>query len=81
MGIPYKEEITVLGVKLKNTIKKSALASWTRVTAMVRTQARRAYSRDLNMAQRITYVQTNLLSKIWYTAQLLQPHPVSVLGR
>jgi len=71
MGIPYKEEITVLGVKLKNTVKKLTLASWTRVTAMVRTQARRAYSRDLNMAQRITYVQTCLLSKLWYTAQVL----------
>ena len=58
MGIPYKEEITVLGVKLKNAVNKSTLASWTRVTAMVRTQAKRAYSRDLNMVQRITYVQT-----------------------
>ena len=65
MGIPYREEITVLGVKRKITVKKSALASWTKLTAMVRTQARRAYSRDLNMAQRITYVQTCLLSKLW----------------
>ena len=73
MGIPYKEEITVLGVKLKNTVKKSALASWTKVTAMVRPQARRAYSRDLNMAQRITYVETYLPSKLWYTAKVLHP--------
>ena len=57
MGIPYKEEITILGIKLNNTIKQTAITSWTRLTAMVRNQVRREYSRNLNMAQRITYVQ------------------------
>jgi hypothetical protein len=27
--ILYKEEITILGVKMRNTVKKSGLASWT----------------------------------------------------
>jgi len=40
---------------------------------LVRTQARGAYSRDLNIAQRITYVQVYMLAKLWYTAQVLQP--------
>ena len=73
MGIPYSEEIKVLGIHMRNTVKQSALASWTRLTAMVRTQARRAYSRDLNIAQRITYIQVYMLAKLWYTAQVLQP--------
>ena len=73
IGIPYKEEITILGIKLKNTIKQKAISSWTRLTATVRTQARREYSTDLNVAQRITYVQTYLLSKLWYTVQVLYP--------
>jgi hypothetical protein len=73
MGIPYCEEIMILGVKLRNTIKTSALASWTRLTPLTRTQPQQAYSRDLNLAQRITYVQVYMLAKLWKTAQMLQP--------
>jgi len=64
MGIPYKEKIQILGIKMRNTVKKSALASWTRLTSLVRTQARRAYSRDLNIAQRVTYVHSYMLAKL-----------------
>ena len=56
MGIPYTEEIKILGVKTRKTMKQSALASWTRLVSLVRTQARKAYIRDLNVAQHITYV-------------------------
>ena len=42
MGIPYSEELKILGVKMRNTVKQLALASWTRLTSLVRTQARRA---------------------------------------
>jgi hypothetical protein len=80
MGITYNEEITILGVKIRNTVKKSAHASWTRLTSFVRTQARREYSRELNIAQRITLVQVHMHAKLWYTAQVLQPQ-VSVLGK
>ena len=73
VGIPYSGEIKILGVKMKNTVKQSALVSWTRLASLVRTQARGAYSRDLNIAQRITYVQVYMLAKLWYTAQVLQP--------
>jgi hypothetical protein len=69
----YSEEIKILGVKLRKTVKQSALASWTTLVTLVRTQARRAYSRDLNVTQRITYVQVYILDKLWYTAQVLQP--------
>ena len=37
MGIPYSEEIKILGVKMRNTVKQSALASWTRLASLVRT--------------------------------------------
>ena len=74
MGITCSEEIKILGVKIRKTVKQSALASWTRLVSLVRTQARRAYSRDLNgVAQRITYVQVYMLAKLRYTAQVLQP--------
>jgi len=29
MGIPYSEEIKILGVNMRNTVKQSALESWT----------------------------------------------------
>jgi len=68
MGIPYSVEIKILCVKMRNTVKHSALASWTRLASLVRTKARGAYSRDLNIAQRITYVQVYMLAKLWYIA-------------
>ena len=58
---------------MRNTVKQSALASWTRLVSLVRTQARGAYSRDLNISQRVTHVQAYMLAKLQYTAQLLQP--------
>jgi len=42
MCVPYSEEIKILGVKMMNTVKQSALASWTRLMSLVRTQARQA---------------------------------------
>jgi hypothetical protein len=42
MVIPYFEEIKILGVKIRKTVKQSALASWARLMTLVRTQARRA---------------------------------------
>jgi len=58
---------------MKNTVKQSALASWAILASLVRTQALGAYSRDLNVAQFITYVQVYMFAKLLYTAQLLHP--------
>ena len=33
MGIPYSEEIKILGVRIRKTVKQSALASWTRLVS------------------------------------------------
>ena len=33
MGIPYSKEIKILGVKIRKTLKQSALASWTRLVS------------------------------------------------
>jgi hypothetical protein len=50
MGIPYSDEITNLGVTLRNTIWTTAIASWTRLSPLIRAQAQQPYSRDLNLA-------------------------------
>jgi hypothetical protein len=51
--------------------------SWTNVTNAVRAQARIAYARNLCLAHRVQYVQTYLLAKIWYLAQVLPTPNVS----
>ena len=45
--------------------------SWARLTGKVRAQAKRALTRGPCLAARIRYVNTFLLSEIWYTAQIL----------
>ena len=76
MGISYSEELTILVIRLRSTTK-SELESWTRLTSLVRIQARQECIRDFNIAQRVTYVQVYMLAKLWYTAQVLQPPRVS----
>jgi hypothetical protein len=78
MNIPYSKEVKVLGVQIEKTTAQSAIAIWTRITNMVRLQAREAYIRDLDLAQRIQYVHTYLLAKIWYTAQVLPAPSVQI---
>ena len=69
IDVPYNDEITVLGVKIQKSIARATSASWTRITHMVRTQARDTYSRDLGLSQRIQYAHVYLLAKLWHTAQ------------
>ena len=69
MGIPYSEEIKILDVDMRNTLKQWALTSWTTLASLVRTQARGAYIRGLNITQRITYAQFYMLTNLRHTAQ------------
>jgi hypothetical protein len=68
--IPYTDEIKVLGFNMKKSIKRSGKSRWARINNMVRIQARESYGRDLNLAQRIHYVQVYLLVMLWHTAQV-----------
>jgi len=55
------------------SICQSAAVIWAKVTANIRAQARDTYGRDLTLHQRLQYVQMYLLSKAWYTVQVLPP--------
>jgi hypothetical protein len=70
----------ILGLHMANTAALSTISSWSRITNMVRTQAHEAYSRDLDLAQRIQYVHTYLLAQLWHTAQVL-PAPSENVGQ
>jgi hypothetical protein len=78
MNIPYSTEVKVLDIQIANTTAQSAVSSWTRVTNMVSLKARGAYTRDLVLAQRIQYVHTYMLAKLWYTAKVLPTHSVHI---
>jgi hypothetical protein len=78
MNIPYSTEVKVLSIQIANTTAQSAVSSWTRIMNMVRLQAREAYIRDLDLTQRIQYVHTYMLAKLWYTAQVLPSPSVQI---
>jgi len=77
-NIPYSTEVKVLGIQIANMTAQSAVSSWSRITNRVRLQAREAYTRDLDLAQRIQFVHTYLLAKLWYTAQVLPAPSVQI---
>jgi len=70
MNISYTEEIKVLGFSMQKSIDQAGKASWARITNMIRNQAKETYGRDLNLVQRVQYVQVYLLAKMWHTAQV-----------
>jgi hypothetical protein len=71
LNILYSAEIKILGHCMANTTAQPLMSCWSRIINMVRTQAHEAYSRDLDLAQRIQYVHTYLLANLWLTAQVL----------
>jgi len=64
-------QVKILGVTFGSTVDATVQESWSTVANAVRAQARQAYTRHLCLAHRVQYVQTYLLSKIWYLAQVL----------
>ena len=71
LGIDYHTHATILGITFWGTIVQTINDSWARLTTKVRLQAKQAYTRDQCIAHRICYVHGFLLSKLWYTAQVL----------
>jgi hypothetical protein len=69
IGIPYHQSVIILGITFWGTIAPTTTDTWARITGKVRVQAKKAYDRDTNLAHRITYVHTCLLSRLWYAAQ------------
>lgn len=73
MGIELYQQVKILGVMFGSTLEMSTKENRTSMNNVVCAQARKAYDRNLCLTQRIKYVQTCLLAKIWYLAQILPP--------
>jgi hypothetical protein len=78
MGIEYHNQLKVLGIHFTNTIRLSAANSWTHVARNIRTQAQDTYYKELRLHQLVQYVNTDLLAKAWYTAQIFPPPTNSI---
>jgi hypothetical protein len=71
--LSYSSKSKYLGVTFGSTVDATVQDSWTKVTNAVRAQARTSYACNFCPAHRVQYVQTYLLAKIWYMAQVLPP--------
>lgn len=71
LGIDYYPHVKILGITFWGTIEQSMNDSWVQLTGQVHTQAKKAYARDLCLAQWVRhYVHTFLLAKFWYSVQI-----------
>jgi len=75
MGIPYYENMKILGIHFTSTISQSALKSWSVVTDGLRAQACEAYYRELSLNKRIHFVHTLMSARVWFTAQIFPKLP------
>jgi hypothetical protein len=75
LGIDFYPSLKILGIIFAANTEMSGKHSWESIVHVVRAQAKRTYSRTLCLAQRVQYVNTYLLAKLWYTAQVLPPRP------
>jgi hypothetical protein len=73
LGIELFQQVKILGITFGTTVDATVQDCWTKVFNAVRAQARTAYARNLCLAHRVQYVQTYLLAKVWYLAQVLPP--------
>ena len=71
LRIAYHPHLVILGVTFWGTIKQTMKNSWSRLTEKVRAQAKRDYTRGPCLSTRMRCINTFLLSKIWYTVQIL----------
>jgi hypothetical protein len=70
-GIAYHPAVMILSITFRGTIKQTMVDTRTRITAKVRAHAKEAYTTGPFLADRLKYANTYLLSKIWYTAQII----------
>jgi hypothetical protein len=69
-NLPYKNDMKILGIYFTSTTDRTAELNWS-ITGQIKSQAREAYTRNLNIVKRIKYIHYYLLAKVWFRAQIL----------
>jgi hypothetical protein len=75
LDIAFHLSLKTLGIIFAAKTEISGTYSWRNIVHAVRAQAIRTYTRKLCLAQRVQYVNTFILEKLWYTAQILPQYP------
>jgi hypothetical protein len=70
----FCNQIKILGYTFGTTIADSRNLHWGAAINAVRVQAPTMYQRNLNLAQRVRFVNVYLFSKLWFAAQILAPN-------
>jgi hypothetical protein len=70
-GIGYYQSATILEVTFWGTTRQAMDDTWARSAEKLRIQAKKPYDRDACLTHRMRYVNTHLLFKLWYIAQIL----------
>jgi hypothetical protein len=73
LHIDTYERVKILGYTFGKTIALSCNRHWAIVIAAVRAQVYIMYQRNLNIAQRVQFVNVYLFAKLWYAAQFRPP--------
>jgi hypothetical protein len=60
--------VRILGITFRGATHRSLTDTWNRAAGHIKLLATQAYSRDLCLAQHISFVHTYLLAKIWSVA-------------
>ena len=71
IGYPYVTEVKVLGVVFTAAIKSTIKVNWTKVLQAVRGVLAANSCRAFSLVQRVDFVGTFALSKMWHVAQVL----------
>ena len=71
IGYPYVTEVNVLGVVFSATTKAIIKVKWTKVLQAVRGVLAANSCRALSLGQRVEYVVTFALCKLWHVALVL----------
>jgi hypothetical protein len=64
---------TILGTRMRKTVGTSARQTWNIVTGHIKSPSKEAYCRALPFDKKFGYVQTYLLARVWYVAQVFPP--------
>jgi hypothetical protein len=63
-NLPYKNDMKILGMHFTSTTERTAEINWSMITGQIKSQAKEAYSRNLDIDKRIQYIHYYLLVKV-----------------
>jgi hypothetical protein len=73
ISMPEREEIKILGVKLRTDLNMMVALNYEQLIAMITGMLHVHSGRRQNLVQKIWFTNSFVLSKLWYMSQILPP--------